>query len=102
MTLALIIIHNLNLDIRKNNFFSLGGDPTFTINENFGSAEKRFSFNFSKANTKLCLSLYYNADKSYLFDNGNESTIKMLTFQLNFVSEAYLMVIVLLNLEKYF
>ena len=29
-------------------------------------------------------------------------TIKMLTFQLNFVSEVYLMDLVLLSLEKYF
>ena len=102
MTLVLIIIYNLNSGTRKNIFFALGEGPTFTINENFGSAHKKFSINFSKANTKLCLSLHHNADQSYLFVNGNESTIQMLTFQLNFFSEVYLMVLVLLNLEKYF
>ena len=61
------------------------------INGSFGSAEKKFSINFSKANTKVCLSLHYNADNSYLFFNGKgkylnlKPTIKMLTFQFNFV-----------------
>ena len=27
---------------------------------------------FTKANTKFCLSLHYNADNSYLFVNGRE------------------------------
>ena len=40
------------------------------INESFGSPGKMF--NFSKANTKFCLSLYYNADNSYLLVNGKE------------------------------
>ena len=31
-----------------------------------------FSINFSKANTKFCLSLHHNADKNYLFVNGKE------------------------------
>ena len=34
--------------------------------------KKKFSINFSKANTKLCLSLHDNADNSYLFVNGKE------------------------------
>ena len=33
---------------------------------------KKFSINFSKANTKFCLSLQFNADNSYLFLNGRE------------------------------
>ena len=56
-------------DNHKNNFLVLGEDPTFRVN---GSPEKMFSINFSKANTKFCLSLWYNADKSYLFVNGKE------------------------------
>ena len=31
-----------------------------------------FSTTFTKANTRLCLSLHYNADNSYLFVNGKE------------------------------
>ena len=34
--------------------------------------KKVFSINFSKTIRKLCLSLYYNADNSYLFVNGKE------------------------------
>ena len=52
------------------------------------------------------MSLYYNADNSYLFVNGKEIfkfkvVNKMLTSQLNFVSEAHQMDLVLLSLEKY-
>ena len=46
--------------------------PTDDINGNFGTAEKKSSINFSKANTKFYLSLHYNGDKSYLFVNGKE------------------------------
>ena len=34
--------------------------------------KKRFSINFTKVNTKFCLSLRYNVDNSYLFVNGKE------------------------------
>ena len=44
----------------------------FGINERFGSWEKNLSINFSKANTKFCLSLHYNADNSNLFVNVKE------------------------------
>ena len=50
----------------------LGEGPTFGINGSFGSPEKKFSINFSKANTTFCLNLHYNADNSYLFVNGKE------------------------------
>ena len=33
----------------------------------FGSSEKTFSINFTKGDTKFCLSLRYNAANSYLF-----------------------------------
>ena len=56
----------------KNNFLVLGEGPTFEINGSFGSPEKKCSINFSKVNTKCCLSLHYNADNSYLFVNGKE------------------------------
>ena len=56
----------------KNNFLVLVKVPTFRINGSFGSAEKNFSINFRKANTKFCSSLHYNADNSYLFVNGKE------------------------------
>ena len=34
--------------------------------------KKKFSINFTKANTKFCLSLNYNANNSYFFINGKE------------------------------
>ena len=50
----------------------LGEDPTSGIDRRFSSPEKKFRKKFSKANTKFCLGLYYNADNSYLFLNGKE------------------------------
>ena len=54
--------------------------------------QKTVSINFTKAITKFCLSLHYNADNSYLFVNGkkylnSKLSIKILTFQLSFVLE---------------
>ena len=60
----------------KNNFLVLGEGPTFRINGSFGSPEKNVSINFSKANTKLCLGLHYNADNSYLFANRNNTSFE--------------------------
>ena len=59
-------------DNGKNNFLVLDEGPTFSINKSFGSVQKTFSINFSKANTKVCLSLDCNADNSYLFVTGKE------------------------------
>ena len=56
-----------HVDNRKNKLLVLGEGATFGINERLGSPEKKFSINFSEANTKVCLSLHYNADNSYLF-----------------------------------
>ena len=81
----------------------LGEGPTYIINGSFGSPEKKFSINFSKANTKFCLSLHYNADNGYLFVNGKEifkfkAENRNVNFQHSFVSEVYLMDLVLLSL----
>ena len=35
-------------------------------------AEKLYSINFTKTNTKVCLSLHYNRANSYLFVSGTE------------------------------
>ena len=53
-------------------FLILNEGDTFGINGSFGVPEKKFSINFSDANTKFCLSLHYNANNSYLFVNGKE------------------------------
>ena len=50
----LIIIHHL-ITITKN-FLILREDTTYGINGGVPSPEKKFSINFTKANTKFCLS----------------------------------------------
>ena len=52
--------------------YILGEGPTYGINGSFGTLEKKFDVNFSKANTKFCLGLHYNAHNSYLFVNRKE------------------------------
>ena len=59
-------------DNHENSFLVLGEGPTFGINGSFCSPEEKFSINFSKTSTKLCSSLNYNADNSYLLVNGKE------------------------------
>ena len=88
----------------KNNFLVLGEDPTFEINECFGSPEKKFSINSSKSNTKCYLNLHYNADNSYLFVKGKEIfKLKAGNKNVNFATQFCLrMDLVLLILEKYF
>ena len=54
---------------RKNNFLVFSEGPVHGINGSFGVPEKKFTINFSKANTKCCLSLHYNHDNSYFFGN---------------------------------
>ena len=67
-------ISSSHFDNRKNNFLILGEGPTFRTNGSFASPEKKFSINFTKINTKFCLSLHYNAYNNsskwwYLFVN---------------------------------
>ena len=50
----------------------LGLGSTFGLVEKALSAEKMYSINFTKVNTKFCLSLHYNGANSYLFVNGTE------------------------------
>ena len=76
-----------------NNFLILGEGPTFGINGKFGSPEKKFSINFTKRNTKFCLSLHYNADNSCLFLNGKgilkfNTDNKNVNFQTQFCLES--------------
>ena len=59
-----------HVDNRKNSFSVVGEGSTFGINGSFGSQEKKFSINFSEANTKFCLSLHFNTGSSYLFVNA--------------------------------
>ena len=45
-------------DNHKNNFSVFGEGPDSDVNGSFGSPEKKFNINFSKANTKFCLRLH--------------------------------------------
>ena len=59
------------IDNRKKDILILGKGPTQGL-EHTLSAEKLYSINFTKANTKCCLSLDYNGANSYFFVNGRE------------------------------
>ena len=59
------------IDNRKKDILILGEGPTQGL-EHTLSAEKLYSINFTKKNTKFCLSFHYNGANSYLFVNGTE------------------------------
>ena len=59
------------IDNRKKDILILGKGPTQGL-EHTLSAEKLYSINFTKKNTKFCLSLHCNEANSYLFLNGTE------------------------------
>ena len=60
-----------HIDNKKNNILILGKGPTQEL-EHTLTAEKVYSINFTKENTKFCLSFHYNGANSYLFVNGTE------------------------------
>ena len=51
-----------HIDNRKNNYLVLGERPTDDISGSVGTAEKKFSLNFSKDKISL---LHYNVDSSF-------------------------------------
>ena len=59
------------IDNRKKDILFLGKGRTQGLDHTL-SAEKLYSINFDKKNTKFCLSLHYNGANSYLFINGTE------------------------------
>ena len=59
------------IDNRKKDILILSKGATQGL-EHTLSAEKLYSINFTKKNTKFCLSLHYNGANSYLFVNGTE------------------------------
>ena len=89
MFFVLIIVHHLILIIAKIFFFILGEGPTFGIKALVH--EKKKIITFRKENTKCCLSLHYNAGNNYLLMEKKylnlKPTIKIITFQSNFVSQ---------------
>ena len=59
------------IDNRKKDILILGIEYTQGL-EHTLSAEKIYSINCTKKNTKFCLSLYYNGANSYLFVSSTE------------------------------
>ena len=59
-------------DNKKKDILILGKCPTQGLGKHSLCAEKMYSINFTKINTKCCLSLHYNGANSYLFVNGTE------------------------------
>ena len=57
---------------RTKNILVLGKDFIQGLNNTTIYAEKLYSINFTKTNTKFCLSLHYNGANSYLSVNGSE------------------------------
>ena len=62
------------IDNRKKDTLILGRWPTQGL-ESTLSAEKMYSIDFAKKNTKFCLSLQNNGANSYLFVNGTKIII---------------------------
>ena len=61
-----------HIDNKGKDILILGTGPTQGLGEHSLTAEKMYSINFTKDNTKFCLSLHYNGANSYLFVNGTE------------------------------
>ena len=60
-----------HIDNEKKDILILVKGPTLVL-EHTLTAEKLYSINFTKNNTKFSLSLHYNGANSYLFVNGTE------------------------------
>ena len=60
-----------HIDNKKKYISILGKGPTQGLERTL-TAEKLDSINFTKENTKFCLSLHYNGANIYLFVNGTE------------------------------
>ena len=61
-----------HIDNKAKDILILGIGPMQGLGEHSLTAEKMYSINFTKDNTKFCLSLHYNGANSYLFVNGTE------------------------------
>ena len=59
------------IDNKKKDIIAFGKGPTQVL-EHILAVEKLCSINFTKQNTKFCLSFHYNETNSYLLVNGKE------------------------------
>ena len=60
------------VDNKGKDILLLGKGPTQGLGKHSLAAEKKCSINFTKVNTKFCLSLHYNGDDTYLLVDGTE------------------------------
>ena len=72
MTYGVDINSSIHIDNKGTDILILGKGPTQGLGEHSLTAEKMYLINFSKNNTKFCLSLHYSGADSYLFVNGTE------------------------------
>ena len=61
-----------HIDNKKKDILILGKGPTQGLGEHSLTTEKMYLINFTKKNTKFCLSLHSNGANNYLFVNGKE------------------------------
>ena len=72
ITFGVDMSSSTKIDNKGKDILVLGKGPTQVLGEHSLSAEKMDSINFTKINTKFCLSLHYNRANNYLFVNGTE------------------------------
>ena len=70
ITFGVNMSNSVHASNKTKNILVLGKDFTQGSDHTTIYAEKLYSINFTKANTKLCLRFHYNGDNSYLFVNG--------------------------------
>ena len=70
--LELILAHLCILIIKKKGIFIPGEGPTQGLHDTTLTAEIQYSINFSRPNRKLCLSVHYNGQNSFLFVNAKK------------------------------
>ena len=64
--------NSIHANNKIKNILVLGKSFTQGLDNSTIYAEKMYSINFTKTNTKFCLNLHYNGSNSYLFVNGTE------------------------------
>ena len=77
-----------HIDNKGKDILILGTGPLQRLGEHSLTVEKMDLINFTKDNTKFCLSLHYNGANSYLLVNGTE-IIKFKAKDSNIVQDYY-------------
>ena len=63
---------SVHIDNKKKDILILGFGPTQELDDTTLTAEGQYSINFSRSNTKFCLSSDYNGSNSFLFVNATK------------------------------